>query len=349
MRGYFDSAEFPEVSTVSKGLALELLQIQRSAAAPWSQYTQWMETMFHSKCVSTNAIRRAVLDLNAKKVKIQKDPARKPEVLQLLHEPFSLPQVVVGQQPHTCPEPVVKKNRTVLQPIVVQEALCKVNKDLASELEQSKAECTKKDEQLIDAHKRISEYNPHNVRRRLQRKDAKIAQQKETIRMLEDVKTAQKVGAKTAQSPVRYLKMKHKQIQEREEERSCEYCGSLEAENTELKKQIIELKNTNAHLLDCIKSHESRKIVTFKDGKYTDDVRLCVMELLSRNVAILQVVRAALKLCKMNCERFPQHTQINEMLIYPISFPSSVSRHTLGVNSILFTQMVHAINTHPFR
>ena len=64
--------------------------------------------------------------------------------------------------------------------------------------------------------------------------------------------------------------------------------------------------------------HESKKIVTFKDGKYTDDVRLCVMELLSQNVAILQVepvVRAVLKLCKMDCEWFPQHTQINEMLI----------------------------------
>ena len=59
-------------------------------------------------------------------------------------------------------------------------------------------------------------------------------------------------------------------------------------------------------------------LVTFEGGKYTDDIRLCVMELLSRNVAILQVepvVRAVLKFCKMDCERFPQHTQINEMLI----------------------------------
>ena len=87
----FDGAAFPEISTVSKGLVLELLQIQRSAAAPWSQYAHWMETLFQSECVSTNAIRRSVVDLNAKKLKIQKDPAHKAEVLQLLHEPFSLP------------------------------------------------------------------------------------------------------------------------------------------------------------------------------------------------------------------------------------------------------------------
>ena len=84
----FDGAAFPEISTESKGLVLELLQIQRSAAAPWSQYAHWMETLFQSECVSTNAIRRSVV---AKKLKIQKDPAHKAEVLQLLHEPFSLP------------------------------------------------------------------------------------------------------------------------------------------------------------------------------------------------------------------------------------------------------------------
>ena len=90
-------------------------------------------------------------------------------------------------------------------------------------------------------------------------------------------------------------------MQEKKEESSCEYCDSLEAENTELKKQIIELKNANAHVLDCIRSHESRKLVTFEGGKFTDEVRLYVMELLSRNVAILQVepvVRAVLKFCK---------------------------------------------------
>ena len=56
---------------------------------------------------------------------------------------------------------LVKRNRTVAQPIVVQ-AVYKVKKDLVSELEQSKAECIK-DEQLIDAHKTISKYNLHNV------------------------------------------------------------------------------------------------------------------------------------------------------------------------------------------
>ena len=102
------------------------------------------------------------------------------------------------------------------------------------------------------------------------------------------------------------------------EENSCEYCDELEEENARLRKELIELKDTNAHLLDCIRSNESRKLVTFEDGKYTDDTRICIMELLSKNVGILQVepvVRSVLKLCKIDCERFPKHTQINEMLV----------------------------------
>lgn len=243
----------------------------------------------------------------------------------LLQEPFNLPQsqplCVQATQCTTIPEKHrMGKKRTPLQPKVVQEALTTVNKELASELEQVKAECINKDQQLRDAKTKLSEYNPHNVRRRLQRKDTKIASQKENIKKLEkDVKSAQKAGAKRAQSQLRYHKMKHEELSAQlKEENSCEYCDELEEENAQLKKELIELKDTNAHLLDCIMSIESRKLITFEDGKYTDDTRICIMELLSKNVGILQVepvVRSVLKLCKIDCERFPKHTQINEMLV----------------------------------
>ena len=97
---------------------------------------------------------------------------------------------------------------------------------MASELEQVKAECVQKDRQLRDTKTKLSEYNPHNVRRRLQRKDTKIASQKENIKKLEkDVKSAQKVGAKRAQSQLRYHNMKHKELNDKlKEENSCEYC-----------------------------------------------------------------------------------------------------------------------------
>ena len=71
----------------------------------------------------------------------------------------------------------------------------------------------RKDQQLRDATTKLSEYKPHNVRRRLQRKDIKIESQKENIKKLEkDIKSAQKAGAKRAQSQLRYHKMKHKEL-----------------------------------------------------------------------------------------------------------------------------------------
>ena len=64
----FDGAEFAETSTVKKGLVLELLHIQKSAKAPWSQFTQWLESLFHTQNVSINAVRKAVTHLHEKKL-----------------------------------------------------------------------------------------------------------------------------------------------------------------------------------------------------------------------------------------------------------------------------------------
>ena len=63
----------------------------------------------------------------------------------------------------------------------MQEALTTVNKQLASELAISQTKCAKqesemalKDTQLEAKKQRLSEFKPHNIRRRLQRKDYKI-------------------------------------------------------------------------------------------------------------------------------------------------------------------------------
>ena len=64
----------------------------------------------------------------------------------------------------------------------------------------------------------------------------------------------------------------------------------------------------NAQLLETINELRSRKITTHKDGKYTNSMRVCVMELLSHNVGIRQVepvIKAVSKLCEVECDRLP--------------------------------------------
>ena len=195
----FDGAEFTETSTV-KWLVLDLLHIQKSAKAPWSQFTQWLESLFHTQNVSINAVRKAVTHLHEKKLKIQKDPARKSEVIQLLQEPFSLTQSQECTLPRMT-ESVVRKKRSPLQPVIVQQALSIVNRGLASELEQAKAECIKKDQQLKHAQRKLSEYNPHNVRRWLNRRHKNCTAKRKHQVIRKGHKISTESGCKTSSKP----------------------------------------------------------------------------------------------------------------------------------------------------
>ena len=92
----------------------------------------------------------------------------------------------------------------------------------------------------------------------------------------------------------------------------------LTNENCEMKKSNLELMEANAELKDEVKQLQLRKLTTFEGGKYSDELRMCVMELLSHNVAILRVVpviQSVLKLAGVTCNRLTKHTAINDMLI----------------------------------
>lgn len=53
--------------------------------------------------------------------------------------------------------------------------------------------------------------------------------------------------------------MKHKELMIKEDN-TCESCIEIEAENAQLKEEIIELRDANAHLLDRIRSYESKSL-----------------------------------------------------------------------------------------
>lgn len=62
------------------------------------------------------------------------------------------------------------------------------------------------------------------------------------------------------------------------------------AEMSSLKEEIASLHLTNAELNEAVQSVMSESdIATFEGGKYSDDVRACVYELLSLNVGVRNV------------------------------------------------------------
>lgn len=79
-----------------------------------------------------------------------------------------------------------------------------------------------------------------------------------------------------------------------------------------------DLLEENAALQEELTQLTSRTITTMVNGKYTEEVRLCVMDLLSHNVGIKRVepiIRAVLKLANVTCHQLPQPTAISDMLL----------------------------------
>ena len=176
------------------------------------------------------------------------------------------------------------------------------------------------------------QYKPHNVHRCMQRKDAKIAQQKERInRQVKELKHRDQQEAKRAREQIRYYKQRCAQIQDQSES-ECEDCKDLEEELVKLKSKNLELMEASAILHDELTTLKSRKLVTYVDGKYTDSMRLCVMDVLSHNVGINQVdpvIRALLRLAEIECDKLPKHTAISEMLLESRTLSQIQLAHTL--------------------
>jgi hypothetical protein len=67
----------------------------------------------------------------------------------------------------------------------------------------------------------------------------------------------------------------------------CTDCNKLDIIIEELKKDKRDIQEYNAELKEEIK--QFNKVHFFNEGKYSDNLRLCIMELLSYNVAELKI------------------------------------------------------------
>ena len=117
---------------------------------------------------------------------------------------------------------------------------------------------------------------------------------------------------KSLKDQVRYYKTKFNNLESKLH--TCTNCGLLEAKVKDLKTENEELQEDNAELIDECDRH----IKLYRENKYTDDLRLCIMELLSYNVGILKIepiLKSVFKLLNVTYDRLPKHSTINEILI----------------------------------
>ena len=145
-----------------------------------------------------------------------------------------------------------------------------------------------------------------------------IEKQKEQIRQQAfELKRTQQTVTKKLQDQLRYYKQKSAKVESEVSDSECDSCAKLEDEVWKLQDLNSELLEENAVLNEEL-SHLKSRHITMVNGKYTEEVRLCVMELLAHNIGIKKVepvIRAVLNLANVTCSQLPQHTAISDMLL----------------------------------
>ena len=98
---------------------------------------------------------------------------------------------------------------------------------------------------------------------------------------------------------------KNKCTLEPAESNECNECTILE----QIKMEKEELLHINSEYRDMMKELQSKKgkLTFYQEGKYTDDLRMCIMELLSCNVGIFNVepiIKSVLTLPGLQYDKF---------------------------------------------
>ena len=156
-------------------------------------------------------------------------------------------------------------------------------------IEQQKVQIHSKDQGLKEFEKKLVRANSQltNLRSKLNRVNHRAAYWKERV---QDVKS-QTSAKKTA----------------------------LRLEVESLKEKISSLHLDNAEMNERIESILTEDIITFEAGKYTNDVRACIYELLSLNVGVRnvpQIIRSVLgNIMHKSVKRLPSHGLTCQMII----------------------------------
>ena len=129
-----------------------------------------------------------------------------------------------------------------------------------------------------------------NVNKQLKSRDARILEQERRIKEQEEIIAKYETKLFRTEANLKKLRLNHRSAYweaKTRDSRLEKNTAKLHAEMSSLKEEIASLHLTNAEPIQSVMSESD--ISTFEDGKYTDDVRACVYELLSLNVGVRNV------------------------------------------------------------
>lgn len=310
----------PEVRTVTNELLLELVRFKdRHSQCTFKTLYFWVKELYGKKwpqeeAPTSQAITKSIERLSARLSKLKKlhtTPEKDGAISEFLQQEYVLPKLgfCKGRVLHFSP---------------AKELTCS-KADHAS-TGQTQNEYAQKCSELKQKMYAIT----RNTNKRLKRRDAVIQQQKRHIHSQQQAIRGYEKKLKLAESQLSKLKAKLDRVNHRAaywrarvgaaNHQSSAKRAELRREVELLKEKLSTLDLDNAEMSKTLESIlNSDEITTFEGGKYTDDVRACVYELLSLNVGvnnIAPIIRCVLKnIAHKSVSRLPSHGLTCQMIL----------------------------------
>lgn len=301
----------PSLPIITNEIILELNKFRECHHCTSSTLHSWMNGIYgknwpHDNPPSIQAIIKSVdrLVFKLKKLQKQRSSSRKEIIISsFLKEEYTLPksrcddcrcQMKSGSQEH---------------------------EDFDNEMEEYK-------ENLQQLKLKLYASN-RNAKKRQNRRDALIEEQNTNIKfqqrqichyqkkleVIENKLSTLKAKLARVNHRVTYWRAKLDDVQTKKSMRQAKYCNKIEA----LKQELYASDLKNAELREALDSELSSEIDTFEKGKYNDDVRACVYELLSLNVGVRNIAPIILCVLKnmahKSVTRLPKHASTCKMIL----------------------------------
>ena len=315
----FNDHLISKVQDVTNGLVLELASFKdkHRDCSTFNHFYKWIQDLFGTdwpeQAPNQQAIKQSIKRLSARLSKLKKQPASTPDrearINEFLQCNYALPQLGFS------------KGR------VVRFSVARATNKSEQQLKQRMYSITR------------------NANKRLKRRDEIIAKQKTCIdSQKEKLKVCEKKlhGTETKLFDLKtkidrlghrasYWKGQMDKFKQQTSARKKELLGEIKL----LKEEVLALDSNNAELSTTIESILlSEEVTTFEHGRYTDDVRACVYELLSLNVGVRNVgpvIRCVMKnVAHKSVSRLPSHGLTCQMILESLTVAQAHLGEKLG-------------------
>ncbi len=317
----------PEVPFVTNQLVLELFKFKDQHGCTVKQVNEWIKKLFGSRWPeqqgpSYQATTRSIFRLRAKFDKLRKQSAsseKEASIAEFFQQEYALPKLgyihgqVVSFSP---PKKLISRKEYDDLKQKLYAATRNANKKLKrreEKLELQKVKIIDQDHQIVKYKKKMSglETQLSKLRNNLDKVNHRAIYWRKKSQDIKDYDSVKR--------------------------------GKFQEEIKKLHDELSDLSLENCELQDSIESIVSEELTTFEHGRYSDDVRVCIYELLSLNVGVRNVapiIRCVLKnIAHKTVDRLPSHGLTCQMILESLTILQAQLGEKLTESSAIHTTL----------